>query len=119
MNSEDGFKQQLAEKLLAATNPNADQKLWLKIEARVTPRQRYINWQWYGLAASFCTVAFWAYLNVVTPQFTESAQIAPQLFFLDVELQQALLTAPDSEEIQVLLEKRKALQTKPTRSYQL
>ena len=119
MNREEDFERLLAEKLTAAHSLEADQELWLKIEARIQHRQPQSKhgWQWFAMAASVMAISFLTYVNLTAPETSKTANA--QLYILDIELQQALLNTSSSDEIDLLLEKRKQLQSHDDRSYQL
>lgn len=121
MNREEDFERLLAEKLTAAHSPEADQELWLKIEARIQhrrPRSKH-GWQWFAMAASVMAISFLTYVNLTAPETSKTANASAQLYILDIELQQALLNTSSPDEIDLLLKKRKQLQSHDDRSYQL
>jgi hypothetical protein len=111
MKQQEDFSKLLADKLRAAHEPLvADEALWQDIAAKVTTQSKRRAWPWYGLAASLAVIAFWTYLGA-NPAQNMSGHTPPiALISLDAELQHLLLTEPDSAEVALLLEKRKALQ---------
>lgn len=112
MKQQEDFSKLLADKLRAAHEPLvADEALWQDIAAKVTTQSKHRVWPWYGLAASLAVIACWTYLGA-NPVQNMSGHAPPiALISLDAELQHLLLTEPDSAEVALLLEKRKALQT--------
>ena len=111
MKQQEDFSKLLADKLRATHEPLvADEALWQAIAAKVTTPPKHRAWPWYGLAASLAVVAFWTYLGANPAQNMSGHTPQIALISLDAELQHLLLTEPDSVEVALLLEKRKAMQ---------
>lgn len=120
MNQQEDFSRLLADKLRATHEPLvADEALWQEIAAKVTTQSKRRAWPWYSLAASLVVFAFWTYLGTNPAQNRPDHTPPIALISLDVELQHLLLTEPDSAEVALLLEKRKALQINLPGSIQL
>lgn len=121
MYQQEDFSKLLADKLRASHQPLvADEALWQDIANKVTTQSQRRAWPWYGLAASLAVIAFWTYLGA-NPTQNMSGHTPPPiaLISLDAELQHLLLTEPDSVEVALLLEKRKAMQINLPGSIQL
>lgn len=117
MNNEQQFKQRLAERLTNSNTQQADNALWQKIEAELTARPSNMKSYWLIAASIFAVMA----IGMQLPLFerAQTVQLSPELYFLDVELQQAIINDAGSARYDALLQQRNDIEHNQTRSYQL
>lgn len=117
MNNEQQFKQRLAERLTNSNTQQADNALWQKIETELTERSTSMKSYWLIAASIFAVMA----IGMQLPLFerAQTVQLAPELYFLDVELQQAIIDDTGSARYDALLQQRNDIEHNQTRSYQL
>lgn len=117
MNNEQRFKQRLAERLTNSNTQQADNALWLKIESELTDRSTSMKSYWLIAASIFVALAIGMQLPLL--EGGQNVQLSPELYYLDVELQQAIIDDAGSTRYDALLRQRNDIEHNQTGSYQL
>lgn len=117
MNNEQRFKQRLAERLTNSNMPQADAALWQKIESGIAGRRQNTKGYWLMAASIFAVMAIAVQLPLFQAKHT--VQLSPELYFIDLELQQAIIDDAGSARYDALIQQRNNIEHNQTGSYQL